>query len=282
LFVEAKGLGEALADRKWIAQVLGYAIVAGVPWCVLSDGDEWRFYNATATVDADEKLFCKIKLTDASAEEAAKTLDLISRANMEENILDVRWSVYFVDRRVKQALQEMFTTADRGLVRLVRRKVTKLSPKEIIESLRRLDVRIDSPTPVPAASGTPTPKLPKAPKPKKGERKPGKAEKTRYDVKLQDLIAAGLLTVPLTLFRQYRGTKLQATVLPDGKVEFQGTAYDSCSTPAEIARGTITGRKMNTNGWIFWQYVGADGKVHELAEPRKRFLAMKKAPPASP
>src|SRR3954463_7013898 len=34
LFVEAKGLGEMLSDRRWIAQVLGYATVAGVEWCV--------------------------------------------------------------------------------------------------------------------------------------------------------------------------------------------------------------------------------------------------------
>jgi predicted type IV restriction endonuclease len=29
LFLEAKGLGEDLSDRKWVAQVLGYATVAG-------------------------------------------------------------------------------------------------------------------------------------------------------------------------------------------------------------------------------------------------------------
>src|SRR3954462_8943451 len=30
LFLEAKGLGEDLGERRWIAQVLGYAVVAGV------------------------------------------------------------------------------------------------------------------------------------------------------------------------------------------------------------------------------------------------------------
>src|SRR5688572_33489451 len=33
LFLEAKGLGEDLSDRKWVTQVLGYAVVAGVEWC---------------------------------------------------------------------------------------------------------------------------------------------------------------------------------------------------------------------------------------------------------
>jgi hypothetical protein len=278
LFVEAKGLGETLADRKWISQVLSYATVAGVEWCVLSDGDEYRFYNATAAVDAEEKLFCRIKLTEVPPEEAAKTLNLISRANMEENILDVLWSAYFVDRRIRQALQELFTTADRGLVRLVRRKVGKLTPKVIVESLRRLDVRIDSPTPVPDDSG-PTPKPPKQ---KRAERKAAKKGKAKFAVALRDLIGAGLLVPPLTLFRKYLGTKLQATVLQDGKVEFQGTAYDSCSTAAEIGRGTITGRRMNTNGWVFWQYVGPDGKTHLLAEARNKFLTMKGGSSPSP
>src|SRR5262249_44018136 len=158
-----------------------------------------------------------------------------SRGNMEENILDVLWSAYFVDRRVKQALQEMFCTADRGLVRLVRRRVAKLSPKEIVESLRRLDVRIDSPTPVPDA---PASRESKPPKHKKGERKTRKKDKVRYDVNLQDLIATGILAPPLALLREYKGATLRATVGPDGKVDFQGTAYDSCSTAAEIARGT--------------------------------------------
>jgi predicted type IV restriction endonuclease len=279
LFVEAKPLGETLADRKWIGQVVGYASMAGVQWCVLSDGDEYRFYNAAAPVDAEEKLFCLIKLTEAPVEDAARTLALISRANMEKNILDVRWNAYFVDRRVKQACQEMFATEDRGLIRLVRRKVGKLTPREIAESLRRLDVRIGSPAPVPPDPGA---KTRKAAKQKKGERKPRKAGKAMYGVNLQDLIGAGLLSPPLPLFRQYRGTRLQATVLPDGKVEFQGTAYDSCSTPAEVARSMVTGRRMHTNGWVFWQYSGPDGKTHLLADLRKRFLAMKRGSAGSP
>ena len=36
LFVEAKGLGEHLQDRRWINQIMGYAAVAGVRWIVLT------------------------------------------------------------------------------------------------------------------------------------------------------------------------------------------------------------------------------------------------------
>jgi predicted type IV restriction endonuclease len=270
LFLEAKGLGEDLSDRKWIAQVLGYAVVAGVEWCVLSDGDCYRFYNAAAPVDADEKLFCTIRLTESNDAEAARTLSLISRRNMEENLLDVLWSAHFVDRRVKQAICSMFTLADRSLVRLIHRKTVKLTPKDIAESLRRLDIRVDLATISPQAPKPParraTPKA--AARASKQQRR-----KAHFSVKLIDLIGARLLRPPLPLFRKYRGQVMDATLLPDGTVQFQGTVYKTCSTAAEVARGTVTGRRMNTNGWSFWQFRDGDGKAKELIAVRSEYLA---------
>ncbi len=40
LFIEAKDLGSNLTDRRWVSQIMGYATVVGVEWCVLTDGDE--------------------------------------------------------------------------------------------------------------------------------------------------------------------------------------------------------------------------------------------------
>jgi hypothetical protein len=61
-----------------------------------------------------------------------------------------------VDRQVKQALLAMFESQDKGLVRLIHRKVPKLQPKQITESLGRLDVRIDSPAVRPAVVAKPS------------------------------------------------------------------------------------------------------------------------------
>ena len=36
---------------------MGYAIVAGVEWVVLTDGNEYRIYNTHAPVPVAEKLF---------------------------------------------------------------------------------------------------------------------------------------------------------------------------------------------------------------------------------
>jgi hypothetical protein len=156
LFVEAKGLGENLSDRKWIAQVLGYAVMAGVEWCVLTDGDEIRFYNATAPVDAEEKLFWQIRLSEVPAENAAKTLRLISRANMEENLLETLWAAHFIDRQVRDSLVTLIQSADKNLVNLIRSKARKLSAKEIAHSLRRLDTRIEQPAIFADLSSSPT------------------------------------------------------------------------------------------------------------------------------
>jgi hypothetical protein len=57
LIVEAKGMRENLEDRRWAGQILGYAVVAGVEWVVLTNGDEYRIYNSHAPVPVQDKLF---------------------------------------------------------------------------------------------------------------------------------------------------------------------------------------------------------------------------------
>ena len=47
LLVEAKALGRDLGDHKWAGQIMGYASVAGAEWVVLTDGNEYRIYNAS-------------------------------------------------------------------------------------------------------------------------------------------------------------------------------------------------------------------------------------------
>ena len=156
LFLEAKGLGQDLSDRKWVAQVLGYATVAGVVWCVLTDGDEWRFYNSTAAVDAEEKLFRRVRLSEGNLDDAVETLSLLARDNIEGNLLEPLWAAHFLDRKVKDALLQMLEPPDPGLVSLIRRKAPKLKPKQITESLGRLDIQIVSPPVRPALAVKPS------------------------------------------------------------------------------------------------------------------------------
>lgn len=275
LFVEAKGLGETLSDRKWITQVLGYAIVTGVEWCVLTDGDEYRLYNATAAVDADEKLFWGVRLSDDDADDSVRTLSLISKANLEENLLDTMWSAHFVDRRVKAVMRAMIDQGDRGLIRLIRRSDAKLSPSDVAGALRRLDVRIDA-APMPADNvgrlgGASVVSRRKRPK-QTSTGRPKRKRPVRMNVALAELVTAGILQAPLVLFRKYKGRLREARLLPNGSLDYAGKNYDSCSMAAAAARGSITGRPMATNGWDFWQFADGDGKRVPLDTARQQWL----------
>jgi hypothetical protein len=77
LFVEAKALDETLEDQKWANQIVSYAAVAGVEWVVLTNGDEYRMYNAHAPVPVEEKLFRTVRVSE-SVDEAADALGLLS------------------------------------------------------------------------------------------------------------------------------------------------------------------------------------------------------------
>ncbi|MFL5243582.1 MAG: hypothetical protein ACJ8FY_15865 [Gemmataceae bacterium] len=110
--------------------------------------------------------------------------------------------------------------------------------------------------------------------------KPQESERRHVvnSIGLVDLIAAGLIELPARLFRNYKGMAVEAILLADGKVQFQDTVYDSCSTAAEMARSKVTGRRMNTNGWSFWQCVDSQNKTTTLFEIRQRFESMKQPP----
>jgi len=265
LLIEAKGLGENLCDRKWIIQILGYATANGVEWCLLTDGDEYRLYKASAPVDAEEKLFRSVKLAEGDIDAAVSLLTPISRENLEENILDVLWDSCFVDRRVKVAIQALLDSKDKGLIRLICKRASKLSQKEVAESLTRLDLRLDSSGVVEIS------KMPKVVR-----KKPVCRRGRKRDENLSILIQAGLLKTPLTLFKKYGGRLFKATLLSDGRVQLLGNKYDSLSMAADEARKKITGKKMSTNGWEFWRFSDDSGREIKLSEVRSKYLQGKR------
>jgi predicted type IV restriction endonuclease len=251
LFIEAKGLGENLTDRRWVSQVLSYATVAGVQWCVLTDGNEYHIYNAAAPVDAEEKLFRRVALNETDTAEVAQTLELISRSNLEENLLDVLWAAYFVDRRVKSALQNVIASQDKALVRLLRKVEANLAPREIAESLARLDITIGLPDTrlerlLPVARATNASKPTPSHKKMESERR-GRSPKV-YGVKLSELIEACLLSPPTPLFRKYKGRTHRVVLREDGNgFEYDGDRYRTLTAVAKKITGS------HTNGFRFFR-----------------------------
>lgn len=269
LFVEAKALSENLDDRRWANQVVSYASVAGVEWVVLTNGDEYRIYNAHAPVAVEEKLFRRIRISDATPA-AEETLLLLRKDRLQENAIEALWKAHFVDRQVQAAIERLFAAPDSGLVRLIHKQTPSLPARELRSSLGRVRLSLDFPLVSPRAQGK-TLSLVRVAKPKVGERKAPEP----VGVTLGDLIQAGVLTTPMELARSYKGKLLTARITPAGEVECLGKSYRSVSLAAGAARASIIGipqgRKFPpTNGWTFWTFTDHDGRRVELDELRKR------------
>lgn len=290
LFVEVKPLNTSLDDRKWTIQTIGYAATAGVEWCVLTNGDEYRLYNAHAPVDADEKLFRKVRLSDDTSDAlTTETLDLLSKSKMEQKRLNVLWKAHFVDRRVKTVLEALIHNQDASLLRLLRKKTSGLTPGDIRHSLKRADVQVGFPlSPIsvygPEAEGEPGRRKAQLPR---GRQKRGATErkrgKTTYDCTLEDLIDAGVISPPLEIETTYRKQRLTAVIEKDCSVTFQGRTYRSLSVSGGMARNTASGPPKDgrpyyqTNGWTFWKYRDSKSGKLEVADVlRQRYLESRK------
>ena len=145
LFVEAKALNERLDERKWLLQTLNYANGAGVDWCVLTNGDEYRIYKVHAPVEAEDKLFLTIRLDDeAPASLRAQQLALISRDRMRQRDIDALWTDWRIDRQVQSALETLHE--DEAFIRFLARKTPGLTQGDVRGSLRRAVLRVDYPS----------------------------------------------------------------------------------------------------------------------------------------
>jgi hypothetical protein len=282
LFVEAKGLEKDLSDRKWISQILGYATVVGVEWCILTNGDEYRLYNAHAPVDVEQKLFRVVRISESDQNEyTLETLQLLSKEKMGDNLLNVLWKAHFIDRHVSQALGDLLQNEDAGLIRLIKKRTPELAPAEIRESLKRADIHIDFPVVSVSSRSVAEETLDEAAPTTELVEKGERWQKTinTPGVQVIDLIRADLIQPPLRLEKEYKGRHLEAVIQQDGTILFDGQTYENPSPAAGFARKSIiggpTGSKgyPSTNGWRFWKYHDPQtGRLEEINVLRQRYL----------
>ncbi len=145
IFIEAKALDVNLDDVKWQGQIAAYAAVAGVKWCILTDGDVYSIYNLFAPGDIKQKLFRSITIS-TDREEVFTVLGLLAKEVFPER-LDECWQTDRVDQRVDAALREMFAAKDTKLVNAIRARVKDLKPADIRSALERADVSVLFPSP---------------------------------------------------------------------------------------------------------------------------------------
>lgn len=88
--------------------------------------------------------------------------------------------------------------------------------------------------------------------------------RVHYAVRVLDLLDAGLLAPNAVLVNPTDDA--EARVLSDGRIEFDGTAYDSPSGASDAAHGATT------NGWTYWLADTTKGLL-SLAALRDEVLA---------
>jgi predicted transport protein len=142
IYVEAKGLGESLDDKKFMAQAINYANNDGVLWCVLTNGIRWSVYKTNEPVAMDRKLLLEVDLADEkdSASEKAKLLRLISREAVEAGELDNFGDRVFTDARVRAALESLAASAPEPLVEAITSRLEgpSVEPSAVRRSLARI------------------------------------------------------------------------------------------------------------------------------------------------
>jgi hypothetical protein len=273
LFIEAKGLDENLDDRRWASQIIGYATVAGVEWVVLTNGDEYRIYNAHAPVPFEDKLFRTVRVT-ADVTEAAEALRLLTKQELRSKSLAALWRAQSIDNRVRLSVEALFEPEPSPwLVRHLAKTLDGLTQGDVKTALSRARITLDFPAAEPGA--IPPPERPAAPKRKAAD--VGRTL-TSYNVTVRDLLEAGLIRSGASLRKRYLGQDLSATVEPDGRVRFGGVVYTSLSIAAGAARVAVKGaptdgrRYYQTNGWTFWECESKTGERQSMEVLRRRYL----------
>ena len=299
LFIEAKGLGENLDDPRWANQTISYAAVAGVEWVVLTDGSQWRIYNAHAPVPIEQKLFRTVHIGD-DLDAAVDLLCLLSKEYMRENRIDEMWKGFFVDRQVRAELIELFSGGEPApeLISLLDQRLSKLSRNEIRASLTRARATFDFPIaatslgmppqtttshPAPAAArpmspqppATHDPTMPATASPARKPVKPRVSPEERR-IRVVDMIAAGRLKPGSPLIGFYLGQRHETELLADGQVRYNGRMYASLSAAGAAVKTELRGPDipdsvLATDGMDFWSAKDEkSGDLVKIKEIRRR------------
>lgn len=145
LFIEAKPLNDSLTDVKSITQVVGYAANAGVEWCILTNGINYKIYCSTEKAEAPDKLLFEISLDSKETEgistrQIAEQFARFSRDAMARGVLDKIGEQVFTTGKIRKALDKLFMDPPNSLIRLIRSivKDDSIKPIQVKESLKRV------------------------------------------------------------------------------------------------------------------------------------------------
>jgi hypothetical protein len=243
--VEAKSLKSDLTDAH-AAQLVKYAAIEGIEWCVLTNGREIHIYNQYLKGAVQDKLVLKLDLlaynSDAEFDVVFDQLWLLSRTSMADAAMMSLMEQVTLDRALRQIVMDPSSSMIKG-IRTDLKTRFYLTPKseQIVTWLKDRIIGRPQLSIVPGIHDEP-------PAAKADAQDATLRSSSQRTVK--DLIDAGLLAAGAQLSGWHRGALYTATVEADGSISLGGKRFSSLSA----AGGSIT--NISTNGWIFWHYRG--------------------------
>jgi predicted transport protein len=144
-FIEAKCLNDPLTDVKAITQVVGYAANAGVEWCILTNGINYRVYRSTEKAEAPDKLLFEVSIDPEendgkSTQQVAEQLNRFSRESMANGVLNAIGNKIFTVGKIRKALDKIFLDPPAPFIKEVRKKLgdSTIKPAQIKDLLQIL------------------------------------------------------------------------------------------------------------------------------------------------
>jgi len=148
VFLEIKNLRTELTDRH-AKQVLSYASIEKVSWCILTNGRQYRIYNSEWGSDPKDALFCTFELLHIG--EIPVELNYLSRDFIEDGRLDENAGKSRVSVRAKSLLikkleeirNETWSKARKLIFEDLKNEIPETSKKDVtdvIMSLLKIDV----------------------------------------------------------------------------------------------------------------------------------------------
>jgi len=139
LLVEVRVTGEEFDPDYVFHTLLPKAADAGFEWLLLTDGDAYSVFATNTNLDEDQRTLDTVRISDDCTCEALDFLELFSKERFSRGKIERELRYQFVDRKVEQALRDLFAT-ENELAQLLAKKAVGISEGDIRDSLERADV----------------------------------------------------------------------------------------------------------------------------------------------
>lgn len=277
--IEVKRAGEEL--RKHQQQLLEYAFKLGINLAVLTNGFEWWLYLPLEEGRWEERRFLDINIREQFFEIISEQFKrFLSKkevkdgfaVNKARELKNKNKIQILIDATIPEAWNALLEEQNELLLDLLAEKVREICSyhpdekqiKDFVASLYRQSIEsyeeegnsVIAPPNIGKIAGESI----------------GKMSKDKKEIKIRNLIDAGIIGANTVIYNTYKGIKYEARILENGEIRLLNNKPATFKSPSKAAVH-ITGNSVN--GWVWWKCRDEKGREVPLDAFREK---LKKEP----